>query len=86
MKYVCKCRVCGGTPSIRKENSSNTRPGFGLLYWYECQCGMRAVCGSKKSWARVGWNKDNADAENTRRLTDAINGLIELAHGYKKHW
>jgi hypothetical protein len=66
MKHVCKCRVCGCAPSIHKKD--DWRGKRLRLYWYECQCGMRAGYGARKSWARFGWNKDNADADHLARI------------------
>ena len=88
MKHVCPCRACGGAVSIHKEHDrlyGLVPGGYTKLtsyhYWYQCECGVKSGQADKKSLARHFWNSANAEAQNMRELTHAINALAAKGEG-----
>jgi hypothetical protein len=49
--------------------------GAGEWWRFECECGVRAPLAFSMKEARGFWNADNAEAQNTKRLTVAMDNL-----------
>lgn len=89
MKHVCNCRACDSAPELesRQAQQSNPHEKYGHMvsvmkrtgpvqHRYVCKCGIRGPVSFRTSRARGMWNEENAEAQNTKRLTVAMQELV----------
>ena len=67
MKHICNCRACDSVPEL-----AAGRTGEQEWWRYGCECGVSGALAFTLKGARGQWNANNAEAQNTKRLTDAV--------------